>query len=163
MKDRIEQILKVKNITATKFAEELDVQRSGISHILSGRNNPSLDFVLKIKETYPEFSLDWLLLGKGPMTVSHQKPVPVKPIDYSLFDSMDNDPDQTAETKGELAVENDQKGNDNLKDIPESKQADKKEAPNPGLSGDGAASFSKQVERIVVFYTDKTFDAYLPG
>jgi transcriptional regulator with XRE-family HTH domain len=52
-------------LTATALAESIDVQRSSISHLLSGRNKPSLDFVLKILETYPEVELYWLLKGEG--------------------------------------------------------------------------------------------------
>ncbi len=70
MKDRIEHIIRAKNLTATEFAEKLGVQPSGISHVLSGRNNPSLDFVKRLKETFPEYNLDWIIFGTGPMTSS---------------------------------------------------------------------------------------------
>lgn len=79
MKDRIAHIIRAKNLTAAEFAFRLGIQPSNISHLLSGRNNPSLDFVKKLKETFPEYSLDWIVLGKGPMTVSEpfseQKPM----------------------------------------------------------------------------------------
>jgi transcriptional regulator with XRE-family HTH domain len=67
MTDRIEQILKTKKLTATQFSEEIGIQRSSLSHILKGRNKPSLDFMLKIKNRYPEINLNWLLLGVGEM------------------------------------------------------------------------------------------------
>ena len=70
MKDRIAHIIRAKNLTAAEFALRLGIQPSNISHLLSGRNNPSLDFVKKLKETFPEYNLDWIVLGKGPMTVS---------------------------------------------------------------------------------------------
>lgn len=70
MKDRIAHIMRAKNLKASDFAELLGIQPSGISHILSGRNQPSLDFVKKIKETFPEYNLDWIVFGKGPMTTS---------------------------------------------------------------------------------------------
>ena len=60
-------ILQAKNITARQFAEEIGIQPSGMSHILGGRNNPSLDFVLKVLKRYPEIDAGWLLLGKGAM------------------------------------------------------------------------------------------------
>jgi hypothetical protein len=51
------------------------MQRSAVSHVLSGRNKPSLDFVLRIKNHFPEISLDWLTMGKGNMLeVEHQVP-----------------------------------------------------------------------------------------
>jgi transcriptional regulator with XRE-family HTH domain len=59
--------LRAENKTSAQLAEEIGVQPSGISHILSGRNNPSLDFVLKMLEKYPFISTDWFLFGKGTM------------------------------------------------------------------------------------------------
>ena len=62
---RLENILEYYDISAAAFAEAIDVGRSSISHILSGRNKPSLDFVMKVVQTYPEVELYWLLNGKG--------------------------------------------------------------------------------------------------
>ncbi len=62
---RLKKILEHYQLTAAHFAEEIGVQRSSISHLLSGRNKPSLDFVLKIIESYPEVDMYWLLNGKG--------------------------------------------------------------------------------------------------
>lgn len=67
MINRINLILRAKNITAKQFAEEIGIQPSGMSHILSGRNNPSLDFVSKVIRRYPEIDANWLLMGKGEM------------------------------------------------------------------------------------------------
>jgi len=60
-------ILKVKNLTASKFADEIGVQRSSISHLFSGRNQPSLDLIQKILKKYPDISTDWLVSGTGSM------------------------------------------------------------------------------------------------
>ena len=49
---------------------QLGIQPSNISHLLAGRNNPSLDFVKKLKETFPEYNLEWIIFGKGSITVS---------------------------------------------------------------------------------------------
>lgn len=62
---RLQQILDYYDLSAAAFSDAIDVGRSSISHILSGRNKPSLDFVLKIVQTYPEVELYWLLNGKG--------------------------------------------------------------------------------------------------
>lgn len=67
MKDQLIKILTHFNISATRFAEEIGVQRSSISHILSGRNKPSYDFILKVLEKYPGIDPYWLLTGKGTM------------------------------------------------------------------------------------------------
>lgn len=62
---RLQKVIDFYNESASSFAEKIGVQRSSISHILSGRNKPSLDFVMKILHTYPEVELYWLLKGKG--------------------------------------------------------------------------------------------------
>lgn len=62
---RIEKILDYYNLTASSFADKIGVQRSSISHLLSGRNKPSLDFILKILDVFPEIDLYWILNGKG--------------------------------------------------------------------------------------------------
>lgn len=70
MVNRINLLLQAKNITARQFAEEIGIQPSGMSHILSGRNNPSLDFVMKVIRRWPEVNINWLMFGKGEMFVS---------------------------------------------------------------------------------------------
>lgn len=62
---RLEKILDHYGLSASAFADQVGVQRSGISHLLSGRNKPSLEFVMKVIRTFPEVNLYWLLNGKG--------------------------------------------------------------------------------------------------
>ncbi len=62
---RLQKVLDYYGVSATAFSEEIDFNRSTISHLLSGRNKPSLDFVLKVLQKYPEVELYWLLNGKG--------------------------------------------------------------------------------------------------
>ncbi len=63
--NRLEQILQYYGLTAAAFADKIDVQRSSISHLLLGRNKPSLDFVMKVVKNFPEVNLYWFLNGKG--------------------------------------------------------------------------------------------------
>ena len=62
---RIEEVRKNHQLTAASFATKIGVQRSAISHILSGRNKPSLEFLMKIHDTFEEVNLEWLILGKS--------------------------------------------------------------------------------------------------
>lgn len=62
---RLEFILDYYSISASAFADKIGVQRSSLSHLLSGRNKPSLDFILKIIEFFPEIDLYWILNGQG--------------------------------------------------------------------------------------------------
>jgi len=73
---RLEKILRYYDLSASVFADKIKVQRSSISHLLSGRNKPSLEFVLKVIKTFPEVNLYWLLNGKGtfpPSSTSQSK------------------------------------------------------------------------------------------
>ena len=65
MNKRIQQFLEIENPSPSKLADMLGLQRSGISHILAGRNKPSYDFILKFLRTFPNINPDWLLMGKG--------------------------------------------------------------------------------------------------
>jgi plasmid maintenance system antidote protein VapI len=64
---RIEKIIKEYNLTSSIFADEIKIQRAQISHILSGRNNASLDIVQKILMRFPRINSEWLLIGIGKM------------------------------------------------------------------------------------------------
>ena len=90
MKERLLEFLKAENKSSAQLAEEIGVQPSGISHILSGRNNPSLDFVLKMFEKYQFLSTDWLLFGRGAM---------YKDIKMQILFDGNNDLNQDADMK----------------------------------------------------------------
>ena len=97
MNNRIQLILKTKDISASKFADEIGVQRSSISHILSGRNNPSLDFIQKILKRFPDINSDWILTGKGSMYLEPdlfniiEQPKPEKVVQTSLLSHSQQD------------------------------------------------------------------------
>lgn len=71
---RLEKILDYYSLTASSFADKIGVQRSSMSHLLSGRNKPSLDFILKILEVFPEVDLYWILNGKGSFPKNSEMP-----------------------------------------------------------------------------------------
>ena len=73
---RLQRIMDYYDLNASALADSLGVLRSSISHLLSERNKPSLDFVLKIIDKYPEVDLYWLLYGKGSFPQEEKKPAP---------------------------------------------------------------------------------------
>ncbi|MBO6606532.1 helix-turn-helix transcriptional regulator [Psychroserpens sp.] len=77
---RLQKVIHYYGESASSFAEKIGVQRSSISHILSGRNKPSLDFVLKVLSSYPDVELYWLMNGKGnfPKKESSQSKLPIE-------------------------------------------------------------------------------------
>ena len=93
---RLQTFFTTYNLTAAAFADAIAFNRSTISHLVSGRNKPSIDFILKVVEVYPAVSLEWLLTGKGQMlkaesldTVNHttEKSIPTETVQRpTLFD-----------------------------------------------------------------------------
>ncbi len=140
MKDRLQKFLIAENISPIKFAEIIGVQRSSISHILSGRNKPSFDVISAIILKFPKLSPDWLLLGSGEMYR--------KTYQTSLFE-----PSQ-------------QKQDVNIRDL-SSKNANyeehtqKKVFPTETKAPENRIK-QRYVERVVIFYNDKTFIEYYP-
>ncbi len=137
MQDRISKLLIHFGYTATRFADEIGVQRSGISHILSGRNHPSYDFILKITKRFPEINLEWLILGRGDMLKSLLNPNTTVPKD--LFSQIKN-PEPIPETikrqiaTGEIITEKISK-----------------------------ITNVTMIDQIVIFYADGTYKPYYPA
>lgn len=132
-KDRLDHILRSKNLTAKKFAELMEIQPSNVSHLLSGRNKPSVDFLTKLKEIFPEYSFDWIIMGRKPITI--------------------NDPTPTAFDNHEVEFE--QKNDDKIIEFDDIEEKIEENKP--------ITTENKEVEKILVIYTDKTFDVLLPN
>lgn len=82
--ERLEKILQEYGLSAASFAQKINVGRATISHILSGRNKPSLDFILKVIAAFPEVDLYWLLLGQGNFKKNAITNSPVSSLDTFL-------------------------------------------------------------------------------
>lgn len=144
MKERLLEFLKNENKSSAQLAEEIGVQASGISHILSGRNNPSLDFVLKMLEKYQFLSTDWLLFGTGSMYKDSKM--------QSLFDNVTESKIESNEIRNkrtELSSAIDYQGV--IKRRPEK------------VSPDAASDSTSEVIKIVWFYENNRFEEFLPG
>jgi len=89
---RLQKVIDFYGETASSFAEKIGVQRSSISHILSGRNKPSLDFVLKVLSSFPEVELYWLMNGKGQFP-SQKNKTETRPISEDKELPIKNKPD----------------------------------------------------------------------
>ena len=141
IKDRIAHIIRSKNLTATQFAEMMQIQPSNVSHLLSGRNKPSLDFLIKLKDIFPEYSFDWIILGKKPITMSERQ--------QSVKEEMLHDNVQFAAIESSaLKISNllgttEETDRNSIDEIVETK-----------------IEQSKQVKQIVYIYDDNTFEIY---
>lgn len=144
MRERIQKFIDSEHISSAKFADEIKVQRSSISHILSGRNNPSFDFIQKVLARYKSLNAEWLIMGSGPMYKDMAQ--------GSLFDLP---PSQT--NISEQKIVDAQIINPQHNQIPIIESGNVHELSNTVKSTTG-----KKVEKIVIFYTDKTFSSYSP-
>lgn len=79
MNTRLKQFLAAENITQAQFADSINVVRASVSHVLSGRNNPSFDFIKAMMQRYPNLNIDWLMFGKGRM---YKDTAPVQEPDF---------------------------------------------------------------------------------
>ncbi|MGM8362617.1 helix-turn-helix domain-containing protein [Flavobacterium sp. ARAG 55.4] len=139
---RLEVILEYYGVNASAFADKIGVQRSSLSHLLSGRNKPSLDFILKILEVYPEVDLYWLLNGKGTFPKNNSVPTEAEAIS-SFSDTRTAIKEDLFSQSFQGTIEEDKKET----------VAEKK----PEIT---AHFFEETIDKIVFFYKDGTFKTY---
>ena len=157
-KDIIENILEVYNINAAEFSEKIDVQRSSISHILSGRNNPSLDFLLRVKEKFPELRWEYLMLKKLPMYEFEDKIVKSekkKKADElpSLFPDISDEDIEKEEIDDFKEVKSEEK---------ETSQGQESENSIIIEETEKRLKNKNQITKVIWFYDDGTFESFEP-
>lgn len=148
MNERIKKIMEVKNLSATQFSDEINIQRSSLSHVLSGRNKPSLDFMIKIKSRFPEINLDWLLIGNGKMI---NEIVPEK-------ETKENDDSQAiVENLPEIGLFSESE-TESLQTDDRSETIAKSE--EPPIYPQKKPDLGKSAEKVIILYNDNTFSVY---
>lgn len=152
---RLEILLDYYGLSASGFADKIGVQRSSLSHLLSGRNKPSLDFILKIIEVFPEVDLYWILNGKGtfPKSDKTEKPSSISNPTPSLF-SENKTGEVKSENQPDLFSAEPTVENDRVFENPEENFSNTRNFEIPKNNSD--------IDRIVVFYKNGTFKNYLP-
>jgi transcriptional regulator with XRE-family HTH domain len=158
--------MEYKGITASELADSIGVQRSNVTHVLKARNKPSFQFIEKMLQIYPDLNAKWLLLGTGNMVDAPMK-------SKTLFDQLTEPviPESqvhvnTEETKQKdsTIIQKDEKIEDSKSaSIPQEIQnTSEKRETNDALK-DQFFSSEKQIERMIVFFTDQTFKVYSPS
>lgn len=138
MNERVNSILKHFKLSSSQFADEIGVQRSSVSHVLSGRNKPGFDFIKKIMSKFPEINAEWLITGAGEML----KKMSMR--EKELFESAD---------ERKYGKEKESKAYDNNVDERISRSSESIEQDKDKR---------KQIEKIIVIYEDKSFEEYNP-
>ena len=156
IKEKIEKIMEKEQMNSAQFAAAIGIQGSTLSHILNGRNNPSLDVLTKILKYFQTISSDWLLMDLGSMYRSEkQSQLP------SLFDNIDetvsksNSFDRNRAPKIDVQSTSIQQKDSAIPEIPLPSSLD------PPLAFKAIIeSSSKLVRKIIVYYTDNTFQEF---
>lgn len=163
MKERILHFLSVEHVSPAHFADLIGVQRSSVSHILSGRNNPGLEFIQKILNAYPKLNSEWLIMGKGDMLKQAKQ--------GSLFDSQLNPiKDEKAIILKENELVSSSEKQDQKREIPElaeqfySENKKKKTVEiqdNKFIGNEFVAK--KKLEKVLFIYSDSSFEVFYPA
>lgn len=153
IKDRVKMIMDREKLTAGAFAECIGASQATISHILSGRNKPSVELLLRVHQRYADINLEWLLTGKGRMSnaSSDEEIPPSSPnIGYPLFAENVVNPDgmqSATENRKEITSET---PHVNLKEIVKQEVIYKERPP-------------KKITEIRIFFDDNTYETFKPS
>ena len=156
MREKLQLLMNAENLTGSKLAEYLGIQPSSISHILGGRNKPSLDFVQKILQRYPRINPDWLLLDSDEMYRADSSPASSVATSAELQFSESPSMAESATQAEPSAAENHSSPADYTKQVP-STPSNVMDTIAPLF-----APHSRGVKRIIVMFDDHTFESYEP-
>lgn len=141
MEKRLPLLLRALNLSAAQFADKIGVQRSSVSHVISGRNKPSMDFTEKIVNHFPQINAEWLIIGTGSMMKGGD-----------LFSAGTQD-FREVKVKSNTSTE---QGTEQPKD-----QIREKKSPEILTEKRNSGPEIARAERIVYFFSDGTFKEYL--
>ena len=149
---KIEQIIIDKGLSPSYFADTIGIQRSSISHILSGRNKPSLDIIQRILKVFPDIDRDWLLFDseipeQNNPQINRQQPVNQVNARQNLFEQTPRESPKTFQAEPNVVKTS--------VNMPIKRKMERPTVPS--------VSSGKQIERIMIFYTDGTFEEKRPS
>ncbi|MDQ0594095.1 DNA-binding XRE family transcriptional regulator [Chryseobacterium ginsenosidimutans] len=176
LNERISKVIEYSNLTSSEFADEIDVQRSSISHITSGRNKPSLEFIIKIKSRFPEILWDWLVTGEGEMLKSELPDLKVsediyeeeKPKTTSLPDlfTMINSDENFGTEEKEIETPKTATPESFIADQSTAKtkisDSQRLENSNDQTISQPIVNQKDKIKRIVIFYENGKFESFEP-
>ncbi len=172
MVNRIQRVIDYHKMTSSAFADSIGVPRSTISHILSGRNNPSLDFVMKILARFPHVSTDWLVNGTGPLLKVTNSLFPDEDLDH-----IDNESARSTEPFEPMQARVNSPGLKNAAEVspsPDYKQTEPLKAAesdnyfsNIVRSEDppeynAGRKWKNKASKVIILYEDDTFAEFIP-
>lgn len=166
MKERIKKIMETEDLTPARFADSLDIGRAVISHILNGRNNPSLEVITRILTNMPQINSDWLLTGNGQMYKGDNLPHSYNGNGNGNINSETKNiiPDLFAQIPVETSV--------NVHNHPEKTEYAKQEEESSSSNAIQNIVNEKiiykekparKIRQIIIYYDDNTFETFISG
>lgn len=174
LNERITKVIEYSGLTPSEFADEIDVQRSSISHVTSGRNKPSLEFIIKIKSRFPEILWDWLVNGDGEMLKSAEndsaaeeeisKPTSLPDLftlinqgeEEKIDEESEVEKTTVPETPSESVKTYESKANTEIFD------SQRLEKPKEEIISQTIDNQQNKIKRIVIFYENGKFESFEP-
>ncbi|MEI8086485.1 MAG: helix-turn-helix transcriptional regulator [Paludibacter sp.] len=156
IKEKIEKIMEKEQMNSAQFAATIGIQGSTLSHILNGRNNPSLDVLTKILKYFQTISSDWLLMDLGSMYRTEKQPqMP------SLFENIDETTSKSSSSDQNYAQKSNVQSATIQQNNPLFQENPIQLTPEPLQNYKAIIeSPSKSVRKIIVYYTDNTFQEF---
>jgi len=155
MKTRIKTLIDKNRLNAVQFANEIGIAPSSLHHIVSGRNNPSLEVLLKILERYPQLNAEWLIQGKGQMYKTL--------VQGTLFDMPPTvSPTEGSNPNSNVLESNKPEVHSHRHAINESHELKISSKPVEQGTVDKNELADRNPEKVIIFYSDKTFEIYQP-
>lgn len=175
-RERIELLMKCYNLSSSQFADKTGIQRASVSHILSGRNKPSLEIMLKIYDAFPGLDIKWLMTGVGEEPVSETyvaKEVAEQPLSAGLFGGLENvvaeneerlplvnskfaEPVASVAKKSRMQQPDLQRQVDSV-----ASQSEKRRAAQQRTAAQ-APAVQRKIKEVRVFYSDGTYEVLIP-
>lgn len=149
MKERIIKFIESEHLTAAEFADKIGVQRSSVSHVLSGRNNPGFSFIQKILESFPTINPRWLIIGEGEIYNSNMRNIAFESSSKNLFSDVKKNV-QTKEVNTEISQ--------NKAEIKQDITVNNESAGNVLKTG-----LKRRITKVLIFYDDHTFEDFQPA
>lgn len=162
-RERIELLMKSYNLSPSQFADRTGIQRASVSHILSGRNKPSLEIMLKIYDSFPGLDMKWLMTGSGTVP-SPTNSVQDNVVQNTLFDNgvngnvvLDVHPSSVVQESGVLHQEH---------TMPVQAKQTSSRQPRKHSSVRNASmpagNLAKSIKEVRIYYTDGTYETLIP-
>lgn len=147
MRNRLQQFLNAEQLSPARLSDIIGIQRSGMSHILSGRNKPSFDFIQKLLLKFPALNSEWLITGKGKMYKDNQV------VNHQNYTN-------TVLPEADESVENHQEAKEIQQDRGLFENSELSENSIIGSGKEDVCNNSRQIVKMILIYSDGTFSDF---